>query len=65
MKLTVDYLYDSEEEKETDEKPDKKTPKKLETNDMKEFNELINNEEMDLTGNYFKGISNFKGLVQC
>ena len=42
-----------------------KTPKKPETNDMKEFNKLINNEEMDLTGNYFKDISNFKGLVQC
>ena len=42
-----------------------KTPKKPETNDMKEFNKLINNKEMDLTGNYFKGISNFKGLVQC
>ena len=33
-----------------------KTPKKTETNDMKEFNKLINNEEMDKNKELFQDV---------
>ena len=48
-------MYESEKEKQTDTKPDKKeTPKKPTKSDVKEFNQLINKEEMGIYRELFQ-----------
>ena len=55
-------MYESEkEDKKTDKKPDKKAPPKKPTKiDLKNFNELINKEEMGVNRELFKIFCNFQ-----
>ena len=57
MRLTDDYQFESEEEREqqTSKKPDKKElPKKPTKDDLNEFNEWVNREETGINHNLFQ-----------
>ena len=59
LRLADDYEYESEEEekKQTDNKQPLKKPTKI---DAKEFNELINKEETDISSELFRKRFNFQ-----
>ena len=60
LRLTNDYEYNFEEEKQTDKKPDKKDLSENPTkDDVKELNELINKEEMDINRKLFQTFFGF------